>query len=415
VSFIKTMSLASVQTAIRLGLSLISVKLTASTFGPEGLGLISQVGTFITLLGGLIAGGCSTAIVQLYHDAKRSAQSFYNLTNNSLWIWLCSIVIACLGAYFSPWLSKQLLGSSDNQTAMLCAFASVPMVVLAAMLQGWLTARESITTLYVGQIVSNVAGFFLMLFAIFTGNLSSALVATALAYSLPALWFGWVLLRESKFSLPTIGTPKKMGEIVKFYPMLLFHSAAMPATLIGVRWLLTNEQGQASMGAWQAGWRLSEIYVGLITTASATYFAPKLSKNLHDRKQFWRIVVQLICSVCVPIICIALALLTLRAWIVPLIFSHAFVQTIEFLPIQLLGDLPRALHWCVGLVLVSLVAQKWYITLEIVSVLGVGLFIFYFQGKVSNVVGLGFLSAFGLSASMGIGLLIAMFNRDRIR
>ena len=401
-NFASVMSWSALQTITRLGLGLISMKLTAVTFGSEGVGLMAQIGTFISLASGLFSSGASMAIVRLYHDVKTIPSRLTGLINNSIWIAIaCALCMLVLILASNP-LSQFLFGSPHYTLAVVVALACIPLTVAGTLLQAWLNAKEQIKSLYIGQIVVNIAGFIVVYMAITSKALNITLIGIAVSYALPAIYFGLLIALRSDRKPSEFKPPSGISQLVKFYPMLIVHAIAMPATLLLVRWSMTEREGIDAMGGWQAGWRLSEIYMGVITTAASTYFAPKLAAVVDDFAEFRKVALQLFASVLIPVVCTAIFLMVCRSWVIPLIFSNTFVLTEQMLPMQLLGDLPRALHWCTGLLLVTLIARTSYIGLELLGIGLVAIFTVGLQEQVTNVIGTAFFLSYLVSGTIGL-------------
>lgn len=421
--FIGVVGLSGIQTLVRLGLGLISVKVTAVAFGPEGIGLIAQLGTFISLVGGLLANGAATAVINLFHRNRDRANGLQILANQCSWIVLIGFFTALFLAIFSSFLNSELLGQQTNIHVILVGLLVIPIFVAGSLMQSWVNANESINALYFGQIGTSVLGFLFLYWAASAHSLNLALTAVATSYALPAIWFAfyWIYklqlknwLLNIRLIIPSRKSLQDIDQIFKFYPMLLVHSAAMPLILLLVRWVLIETDGGDAMGIWQAGWRLSELYVGMITMAAASYFAPKLAKTLGDPSAYWQLVRQLFLCVLGLVVGSAFILFLTRSWLIPLIFSERFIGTVDLMPAQLLSDIPRALHWCVGLVLVSCLARRDYIVLEIVSVVLLFSFLFFLKDKTPFSVGYAFLFAFSISSGIGAVLLLQRKMQARI-
>jgi PST family polysaccharide transporter len=62
----------------------------------------------------------------------------------------------------------------------------------------------------------------------------------------------------------------------------------------------------------------------------------------------------------------ALGIFILRGWVVHVVFSKAFTQVADLLPLQLLGDVLRMGAWILSMVLVALVRSRWFISLTVI-------------------------------------------------
>jgi len=117
-------------------------------------------------------------------------------------------------------------------------------------------------------------------------------------------------------------------------------------------------------GLWQATWRVSEVYLGVVMAAVSLYFLPRLGEVAGTpalRKEILRTFVQAVGITAV----IALAIFILRDWVVRIVFTEEFLPVRDLMPFQLLGDVLRMAAWILGFVLVALVRSRWYIALEL--------------------------------------------------
>ncbi|HGU1538796.1 TPA: O70 family O-antigen flippase, partial [Escherichia coli] len=67
-------------------------------------------------------------------------------------------------------------------------------------------------------------------------------------------------------------------DIGKYVVMAMASSLIMPAALLLVRNVLVQTSGWQGAGLWQAVWKISEVYLSIITIALTTYYLPRLSQ-----------------------------------------------------------------------------------------------------------------------------------------
>jgi PST family polysaccharide transporter len=63
---------------------------------------------------------------------------------------------------------------------------------------------------------------------------------------------------------------------------------------------------------------------------------------------------------------IAFFIYLLRVWIVRILFSSAFAEVSDLMPMQLLGDVLKMCTWLFGFVLVAKIRSAWFIAIELV-------------------------------------------------
>ena len=60
--------------------------------------------------------------------------------------------------------------------------------------------------------------------------------------------------------------------------MAMASAISMPLALIAVRKIIISNVGWDAAGQWQAVWKISEVYLSVMTMALGIYFLPQLSK-----------------------------------------------------------------------------------------------------------------------------------------
>jgi PST family polysaccharide transporter len=146
--------------------------------------------------------------------------------------------------------------------------------------------------------------------------------------------------------------------------MLVAHSAMSPLALILIRDLVASHLSLATAGLWQATWRLSEVYLGVVMASLSLYFLPRLGEVAGTPALRGEILRTFARAVGITAV-IAAAIFLLRDWVVHIVFTEEFLPVRDLMPYQLLGDVLRMAAWTLGFVLVALVRSRWYIALEI--------------------------------------------------
>jgi PST family polysaccharide transporter len=151
-------------------------------------------------------------------------------------------------------------------------------------------------------------------------------------------------------------------EIARFYPMLLVHSIALPLGQILVRSGTVDGLGLEQGGYLQAVWRLSDMYVGVLTTALGLYFMAHFSALTSDAERgvmLRRTMLQMFGFTALA----ALAIYLLRDVIIAVVLTRKFMPMGELLPFQLVGDIFKMVHYPLQMALVCQRRMSWYIAL----------------------------------------------------
>jgi len=367
--FKRAFGFGGAQVAVRLVFGFASIKVTAVYLGPAGLALVAQLGSFISMCQGLLANGAGTAMVRLSAEYGTDTQRLRSLLGSAgrlaLMLALAAVVIISIA---SPWVAQWLLTDSAYLWAIVASALAIAASILNSVMLGALNGRKEVGLVVLSNVASTIVGFIIFVPACIQWGIAGGLVGSALAYVL-ALPVTVLLLRRARhirttdFLGPMVG--QEVKKIAHFYPMLVAHSTLAPLGLILIRDLAGRHLGLDGAGIWQACWRLSEVYLMVVTTSVSLYLMPRLGEVIAVPDSLRREVWRSLKNVAAITASLAFVLFLMREWVVRIVFSSAFDGVAELMPWQLAGDVLRMSAWTLGFVLVALVRSVWYMALEI--------------------------------------------------
>lgn len=366
----KAFSLGTLHALVRLICSFASVKLTAVYLGPGGLALIAQFNNFVSLCQGIVVTGLETATMRL------SAEYGADLPRRRLLLATVCKVGVGLGVptaltmmVASPWLASWLLKSSAYRFVFVIAAIGVLAAILNAVLLAVLTTRGEIARVVASNILATIVGVLVFAPAAMHWGVPGGLYASSSIYILALTGTLILLSRTTVLRLRDfVGRLDRVEarRIAGFYPMLVFHAAMAPLSLIVIREHVTSQLSLEAAGLWQACWRLSETYLMVVMMSVTTQFMARLGEAANYPDRLRAEVLRTLGAAVGATAAMALGIFVLREWIVRLIFSQAFLPVVELMPMQLVGDVLKMTGWTLGFVLVATVRSRWYIAIEIV-------------------------------------------------
>jgi PST family polysaccharide transporter len=134
--------------------------------------------------------------------------------------------------------------------------------------------------------------------------------------------------------------------------MLLAHSIAVPLAQLLVRGGTVHTLGLEQGGYLQAAWRLSDMYVGVITTALGFYFMAQFA-SLDGESERGEMLRRTIVQLCVFTACCAAAIYFMRDVIIAVILTSSFAPMRDLLAFQLIGDVFKVMDYPLQMVLVT--------------------------------------------------------------
>jgi PST family polysaccharide transporter len=156
-----------------------------------------------------------------------------------------------------------------------------------------------------------------------------------------------------------------LRELSGFGLMGLTSALTVPVSYMLIREYLVNKLGLQAAGYWQASWKLSEIYLMLITTTLSVYFLPRLAeiRSAHELKleiiKVYRFVM--------PVVVVsAIGIYVLRDFIINILFSKDFLPMRDLFLWQLAGDVIKIGSWIAGYVLIGRGIVKVFLSVEVI-------------------------------------------------
>lgn len=355
---------SSAQTVIRIGLGFFSAKISAIYLGPSGVALVGQLTSFIQAAQGAIGNGAGTAVVNL--TAERSSQPE---RLNSLWatalrlaliLALASSVLISTGA--KP-VAIWLLGDSAYWPAIVLGAFAVVMVVTETIITSAMNGLKQVNLIAKTAIGSSLLEVSLFASLVYFFGLWGGLIGCTAIYAAKLMFTCVVAIRAGLIKpgeLVGAYSPDTLREIARFYPMLIAHSIALPLAQILVRNTVIDGLGLDNAGYLQAAWRLSDMYVGVMTAALGLYFMSHYSGLSGDGER-GRMLRRTTLQLLVLATTAATAVYLLRDLIIEIVLTRQFLPMGDLLPFHMAGDVLKMMDYPLQMALVAQRRVYWYI------------------------------------------------------
>ena len=357
-------------TLLRMASGFVIAKVVAIYTGPTGIAMLGQVQGLVSALNGITAAPAGSGVVR--YTAEYQAEGFDGCApwwRASLkWTMVLLAVVIPGGCLFSKPLALWIFGDVNYfwlvvMTALALPF-SVANTLIASVINGQHQYRRFIGLGVVSVFVATIA----MVLLVMKANLEGAMIAAVLFSSISGLVMLVSSLQQPWFRLKywwgaTDGTHLK--GIGGYVAMAVTTALTLPISLLVVRKILIAQVGWEQAGHWQAVWKISEVYLGVITMALSTYFLPKLASL--DGVDVILKEIKTTAKIVIPVVIILAALVyILRDVAIKLIFTEAFGPARELFAMQLVGDVVKIVSWLYAYPMLSRGATKWFMGTEIV-------------------------------------------------
>lgn len=358
--------------AIHIIINLVRSKLVAVLLGPAGMGVNGLLMSSLTLMTSLTSFGLATSAARNVAAAKgqndklkvRKTVSILRIT-----VWGTGL----LGAFATFGLSGFLSESSFGDRSYSWAFKVLAVTLLfnqisagqGVLMRGMgelkLMAKNSLAGAFIGFVLSLP---FYYLFGI--KGLVPAIFISAAANLLICSYY------SSKIKLPratvTLGELKQEGgNMLKMGIMLSLNWLISLAAAHLARLYVSDVGGIVQVGYYSAGFAIVNSYVGMVFTAMATDFYPRLSSASHDNYQAMTLVNQqgeIALLILGPLLG---AFILFMPGIIKLIYSAEFLVIRWMIQWAALGILFKAGSWAMGFLALAKGNSKLYFFNELAT------------------------------------------------
>lgn len=352
-------------------ITLVRGKFVAMFLGPEGMGisslLTSSVNT-VQQLGGL---GLNVAIVKDVAASKDNRSRLSTIIRIVTRLLLfTSLLGALLCVILSPWLSRWSFGDYSYTWSFVClglfAALSIGGGGFMAMLQG----MSEVKRLSKASLAGGLAGLFggVPLYYFFG---SDGIVPAMILLSLTTFLFYYISFRKSVDY--DHSSPANLREHIPLIKRLISLGVILTVgTLVGTA---TNFAINAfvrafgnidNVGLYQAANSLTNQYLGIIFSALAMDYFPRLSAAMHERGKMLTVVnrqSEIVMLIATPL---ALALIWSTPWVIRLLLTDDFLVIIPLMRWLGLGILIQAAVFPLGYMFIAGENRKVYVWIEIV-------------------------------------------------
>lgn len=368
-SLIKTSIYTSISQALTIISGLISIKVVSYKLGPKGMAMVGQYLNTTTLLTLFASGAIGVGVVKYisqYYDDKPSQ---FRVIRTAFWITIgCSVVVALIAILGSVAFSRTAFKTDDYYLVYILWGSFLFFTSFSALAANILNGLKLIPWLTIVNITGTITGLLVTIVLVYQFGVFGALIAanfTSLILFILHLYFinkyKWFSLRSlfAKFDTDIVKL------LMAFVLMALVSGIMAPSIQLLVRDRIINRFSFQEAGYWQAVTRVSDYYLGFITTVIAVYYLPRLSEiktNTEIKTEIWKTYKMLL-----PVVAGMSFLIWLcRYIIIRLVLTPEFLPSAELYGFQFFGDFFKIAGWLLAYVLIARAMKFWYIFSEIV-------------------------------------------------
>lgn len=357
-------------TLLRMFTGFLIAKVVAIHTGPSGMAMLGQIQSVVNILNGIVSAPVGSGLVR--YTAENVSNGYEDCAPwwKASLIWTCiflSIIIP-IGCGFSYYISGFVFDNNNYYWVIIICCLSLPLSAVNIFIKSIINGQKMYKKYIFLGFLSNIISTLVMITLIYKSNLTGALIAACINTGVS----GGILLlascREKWFKFKyLIGYTeyffiKRIGNYVL---MAITSAICIPLSMIFIRNIIVSQLGWDAAGYWQAIWKISEVYLSVITMALTTYYLPTLSAI--SNKKLILLEINKTVKIIFPIICIlSLSIFFFKDIIINVLFTEKFHPIRELFFVQLIGDIFKILSWLYAFPMLSQGNVKWYISSEII-------------------------------------------------
>lgn len=360
-------------TLLRMSSGFLIAKCVSIYAGPSGLAVLGQFQNFVGILNGIVTSPCNTGIVR--YTAENINDGFDKcapLWRSAVqWSFGLILIILPIGCFLSETISILLFSSKEYLWVILVSFLILPLSIFNTIILSITNGLQNYKRYIILGMISILISSSIMIYMIYNYNIRGALLSVAInsgilggvliLLSLKQPWF------KFKYFLGNAELKYKI-KIGNYVLMSLTSTILAPLSLIFIRNTLANQVGWDLTGQWQAVWKISEVYLSVITVALSTYYLPRLS-SLTGYNSILSEINKTAIVILPIVITLSFTIYIFRDYIVTLLFTSDFDKVSSFIGMQLIGDVIKVTAWLYAYPMISQGNSRWFISTEIIFTL----------------------------------------------
>jgi O-antigen/teichoic acid export membrane protein len=353
-------------------ISVIRSKFIAVLLGPAGMGIAGLLSATITLMSSLTSFGLGVSSVKDIAAAYESKSDEKLLKISAILnklVWVTGLLGAILTLVMAPFLSKITFDNYEYSWSFILLSATLFFGQLTlgkdAVLQGtrqlkWLASANMLSSVI--SLIVTLPLYFLY------GN--KGIVPGMIVVSICTLIVTQFFFGKLKLNLPKVTNPEvwQNGKIMlKLGFFLSLSSLISTGCSYLVRIFITHTGGLEEVGFYNAGFGIINSYVGIVLTAMATDYYPRLAGVIRDKTKYIETVNQqgnVAILILGPIITI---FIVACSFIISILYSKDFLPINDMMMYAIIGIFFRAVSWLLGYIVLANGSTKLFFWCELIT------------------------------------------------
>jgi O-antigen/teichoic acid export membrane protein len=386
-------------------ITLIRGKFVAILIGTAGMGLNGLLLSGLNLIKTLTSLGVSESAVRDIAKAHNSNDDVKIRTTFQVFkrlIWFTAIFGVVTTIVFSPLLSKFAFKNYEHTTSFIWLSITFVFGALSGGVYTLLRGTRQLKYLAQANIFGGIIGLLVSIPIFYFYGIQGvvpAIIITAFANFLVSLYF------TSKVKVEPITISRKetfhLGKpIVQLGLSLTLVNILAAAVAFTLSAYISGTGSLSDVGLYSAGNAIVDGYVGMVFTAMATDYYPRLSGVINEETKWKKLVNEQAELVLIILGIVLILLLSTAPILIQILLSKEFLASSDYITWAVLAIPLKGMVWVLGFIVLAKGNNKLFLTIEITANLMVLLF---------NILFYTWLGIKGLGISLTVSYTISSF------
>ncbi len=352
----KAVVLSAIQSATALVCAFVSIKITSVYLGPAGIGVLGQFLLFMNLMFGIVSSGINNGVVRWTSQPENDVQSRHRLVATALKLQLGIGLICGIGIALSyERLAESILHDRRLILPFLILSVSYTAGLVGLSVFGGANANKDYRLSTLFSVASSVVGVVLYGLLCPRFGISGALIGSAISPLLTAAFALWLVRTSDWWPSRVLMIPMSVAQsrnLIAFVPAAAMSTVGAPLVQLLLRDQLAAQAGLDAVGFVQTITRLSELYLGILSTLFLVYYLPRFSeiqKAPALRVEVWRAVRSIVPATFL----VGLFLYLARDLVIQALLTQAFEPMRDLFLWQMVGNVFRVLGNLFGYLIIA--------------------------------------------------------------
>lgn len=342
---------------VKIAVKLVANKVVAIFLGTAGIGMIGLLENIIGLIQSTTNLGVASSSVREIAiisegESKQSNKEKRLLTIVYQWAIATGILGTLIAVVFSNYISWEVFGSR-NYTLSIIGFAFYFLLSsISSIRLSVLQARKEVSKIVIFHIITSIVTAFLAI-SLYYYYKEDGILPVFFCSILFQFIFSLYLTRNIKTSTEKISFKQIFLEglpMVKLGILLSLSAIFGQICFYIIRWYLKENYSFDTLGIYQVGNTVLVGYLGLVFSAMATDYYPRLCNYENDSKQFVKLINDQTEVALLLVLPAILGLYLIAPFLIELLYSKDFLDVLLVLKFGLFAIVLKAIVWPLGFI-----------------------------------------------------------------